>query len=124
VAWKILIVDDHRAIRSALRRLLESRPDYLVCGEAEHGREAIEKLRECSPDAVILDISMPVMNGLETAKVLRSMLPHVRILMFTSFVHPKLSETALAAGADEVLAKSSSPNAVLTALVKLFGRAA
>ena len=124
VARRILIVDDHRAVRSALRRVLEGQPEFLFCGEAENGQEAIVRASECAADAVILDISMPVMNGLDAAKVIKSVRPQTRILMFTSFEHPQLLQTALTAGADAILPKSASAAEVLIALRKLFERAA
>lgn len=122
--WRILIVDDHPAVRHTLRNLFEAVPEFLVCGEAENGQQGIEKARQLEPDAIILDISMPVLNGLEAANILRSTLPGIHILMFTSFVHPQLSETALAAGANRVISKSSSPAALIRALKELLTRAA
>ena len=122
--WRILIVDDHPAVRYTLRRFFEAEPEFLVCGEAENGQQGVEKARQLDPDAIILDISMPVLNGLEAARILRSTLPGTHILMFTSFVHPHLSETALAAGANTVISKSSSPAALIKALKELLARAA
>ena len=123
MAWRILIVDDNDAVRRLLRRLLEASPQFLVCGEAEDGQQAIEKAQQLNPDAVILDISMPVLNGLETAKILKSKLPGIHILMFTSYVHAHLSETALAAGASGVVSKTSSPTLLIQALEELLKRA-
>ena len=117
-------MDDHSAVRHTLRSLFEAFPEFLVCGEAENGQQGIEKARQLDPDAIILDISMPVLNGLEAASILRSTLPGIHILMFTSFVHPHLSETALAAGANTVISKSSSPAALIGALKELLTRAA
>lgn len=124
VPWRILIVDDHPAVRHMLRSFFEALPEFLVCGEAENGQQGIEKAQQLGPDAIILDISMPVLNGLEAARILRSTLPGIHILMFTSFLHPHLSETALAAGASTVVSKSSSPAALIKALKELLTRAA
>jgi chemotaxis response regulator CheB len=64
---KVLLVDDSATVREAVRPLFDSHPDFEVCGEAEHGREAVEKAPSLRPDLIILDLSMPVMNGLEAA---------------------------------------------------------
>lgn len=121
---RILIVDDHPAMRRSLLCLFEALPEFSVCGEAENGEQAIEKAQQLTPDVIILDISMPVLNGIEAAKRLRSISPGVRILMFTSFVHPQLSEIALAAGANMVIAKSSLPTEFIRTLKELLKPAA
>lgn len=121
--WRILIVDDHPAVRRLVRSLLETLPEFQVCGEAENGQQGIDKARQLSPDAIILDISMPVLNGFEAAKIIRSLLPDTKILMFTSFVHASLCETASSAGASRVVCKSS-PNVLIRALHELLKRAA
>ena len=70
----VLLVDDNRQMRQALRMLFESEPDFEVAGEAEHGQGAIEKAEVLTPHLIILDFSMPVMNGLEAALILRKKL--------------------------------------------------
>ena len=62
---RVLIVDDHLAMRRAVTRVLESQPNVVVCGEAENGRRAIEEAERLKPDLIVLDLSMPIMNGLE-----------------------------------------------------------
>lgn len=109
VLKRVLIVDDHIAMRRAVTRVLESQPNVVVCGEAENGRIAIEQAQELKPDLIVLDLSMPVMNGLEAAKVLREMMPDIPILMYTSFATSNLAEAALAAGVSRVSIKSSPP---------------
>ncbi len=74
---RILIVDDHAALRMALRHLIDSVLEFEVCGEAENGREGIERAGELQPDLIILDLSMPVMNGFEAARELKALLPSV-----------------------------------------------
>lgn len=105
----MLIVDDHLEIRRAVTRVLESQPNIVVCGEAENGRVAISEAQRLQPDLIVLDLSMPVMNGLEAARILRAMLPTVPILMYTSFATSNLAEEALAAGVSRVSTKSSPP---------------
>jgi len=79
----ILIVDDEPAIRKSTRKFLESETQYEVCGEAVDGVDAIEKARDLRPDLIILDMSMPRMNGLQAARVLRKEMGNVPIILFT-----------------------------------------
>src|ERR1700692_4378898 len=81
----ILIVDDNLPIRKSIRRFLESETDFEVCGEAVDGLDAIEKARELNPDLIILDLSMPRMNGAAAASVLKRTMPHVPIILFTMY---------------------------------------
>jgi DNA-binding NarL/FixJ family response regulator len=104
----ILIVDDSRAIRSNLRRLLERRTNWTVCGEAENGREAIDQALRLRPDLILLDLSMPVMNGFEAARELKRLLPTVPILMFTTFSNAHIERQALASGVAAVKSKEES----------------
>jgi DNA-binding NarL/FixJ family response regulator len=82
----ILIVDDEPAIRKSTRKFLESETQYEVCGEAVDGVDAIEKARDLRPDLIILDMSMPRMNGLQAARVLRKEMGNVPIILFTMHV--------------------------------------
>jgi DNA-binding NarL/FixJ family response regulator len=81
----ILIVDDSSAIRKGLKTLLANEVDVTVCGEATNGIEAIERARELNPDIIVLDVSMPGLNGLQAAPVLHKMLPSTSIILFTSY---------------------------------------
>ena len=103
----ILIVDDNPQIRRLLRSFLEAVPGCRVCGEAEDGLEAIEKAGELRPDLVILDLSMPRMNGLEAARVLRSKRTEMPILLFTLYADLIQPEEAEAAGITAVFSKSN-----------------
>ncbi len=106
---RVLIVDDHLAMRRAVIRVLESQPNIEVCGEAENGRIAIDQAQKLKPDLIVLDLSMPVMNGLEAARILHAMMPNTPILMYTSFATSNLAEEALAAGVTRVSTKSNPP---------------
>lgn len=81
---RVLIVDDSAAIRNALREMFE-REGWNVCGEASDGQEAIGKAQALTPDVIVLDLSMPVMNGLTAASVLKNLVPSSRLILFTSF---------------------------------------
>lgn len=120
---RVLIVDDHLAMRRAVTRVLQSQPNVEVCGEAENGRVAIDQAQKLKPDLIVLDLSMPVMNGLEAARILRGMMPTIPILMYTSFATSNLAEEALAAGVSRVATKSSPP-ALIEGLQILLNSAA
>ena len=102
---RILIVDDSSQVRMALRMCLTMNRDWIVCGEAENGRNAIELASRVKPDILLLDYSMPVMNGLEAARTISALIPKCAILMFTTFVTPQLIELARTAGVRAVLSK-------------------
>jgi DNA-binding NarL/FixJ family response regulator len=80
---RILVADDHDVIRTGLRALLEAESDFEVCGEATDGREALQKANELKPDVLILDLSMPKLNGLEVTRRVHKMCPQVEVLILT-----------------------------------------
>src|SRR5271170_3909715 len=102
----ILIADDSQEVRKHVSRILRSNQDFEVCAEAVNGQEAVAKARELHPDLVILDLGMPVMNGLEAARELKRILPRVPIILFT--LHGEILSDAQAKpfGVDRVIAKS------------------
>ena len=101
----ILIADDHSHIRAALRALFASQPEFSICGEAKNGDEAVAKARELHPDLIVLDMSMPVLNGLEATQILRKIMPDVPIVLFTGH-RTKFSDAyAAAAGVTVVVSK-------------------
>src|SRR5260370_23116593 len=102
---KILIVDDSAQVRMARRMCLRMNKDWIVCGEAENGRAAVELAARVKPDFLLLDYSMPEMNGLESARMLSALVPECAILMFAGFATPQLTELAKAAGVRAVLSK-------------------
>ncbi len=114
---RILIVDDSALVRNLARKCFESEPGWQVCGEAGNGKEAIERAQELHPDVIVLDLSMPVMNGLEAARILSQQMPTVPLVMFTSFSTPNLEKEALAAGVSRVVLKSN-PLAELTSCIR------
>lgn len=104
-AKTVLIVDDSAAIRRELREEF-IRSGFGSCTEAENGREAIERVRACHPDLIILDLSMPVMNGLEAAPRLRELLPQVPIILYTAFADAVSDADLHTCGVTAVLPKS------------------
>jgi DNA-binding NarL/FixJ family response regulator len=105
MAARLLIVDDHEVVRKGVRMLFSNTDSFEVCGEAQNGMEAIRMVPELSPDVVILDLSMPGMNGFETAAKIRQIAPSIRIVIFS--VH-EIPNTALRVGADAFVSKSSA----------------
>jgi DNA-binding NarL/FixJ family response regulator len=108
----ILIADDSAGVRRALRHLLEENGEWEVCAEAVNGLDAIEKEAELHPDLVVLDFSMPVMNGLETAKALKRTRPSLPVILFTIFKDRFLEQEAFAAGVSAVIAKENGVEAL------------
>lgn len=103
----VLIVDDHAPIRSAVRELFESCFPAVRCGEAENGAEAIAKAKELKPDLIVLDVSMPVMNGFEAAKILRKLLPSVPVVFLTAHYMDATVQAALQVGVHDVFSKQN-----------------
>ncbi len=115
---KVLIADDSPSIRYLLRFFIEHTTDWQVCGEAENGQVAVEKVAELQPHAVILDLSMPVMNGLEAAREIARIAPNVQMVMFTMHISEQLREDAKAAGIKDVVSKSDTIGDHLLASVR------
>ena len=90
MAKTILIVDDNAYIRQMICEAFKRESDFEVCGEAENGKEAIDKGLALHPDLIVLDLSMPVMNGLDAARELKNRMPSVPLLMFTLYVDTHL----------------------------------
>ena len=81
----IFIADDSAMIRTIIREAIQRDTDFVVCGEAVNGTEAVLKATELSPDLIILDVRMPSLNGIEAAGILRHALPRIRIVLLTKF---------------------------------------
>jgi two-component system, chemotaxis family, chemotaxis protein CheY len=116
--FRILIVDDQAVMRKALRQLFEGM-EWKVCGEAENGREAIDKALQLKPDLVTLDLSMPVMNGLEAARELRQALTSASLVMVTLHRTPHIEKEAYRAGVDAVVDKADM-EALITCISRLL----
>ena len=118
--FKILIVDDSSSIRQLLRLFIKHHTDWQVCGEAENGQVAVRKVTELKPHAVILDLSMPVMNGLEAAREITRIAPEVQMVMYTMHTSEQLRKDAEAAGIKDVVSKSDSIEDHLLAALRSF----
>jgi len=106
MAKTVLIVDDNEIIRRGLRELFTAEPDFDVCGEAENGREAIEKAQELHPGLIVLDLSMPVMNGIDAARVLRKLMPTLPLIIFSEYGDALSEAEARSAGVSALVSKS------------------
>lgn len=103
---QILIVDDNSLLRGSVRSCIEENSNWAVCGEAENGKVAVEKVMQLHPDLVLLDLSMPVMNGLDAARRIATVAPRTVMVMFTVHNSPQLLRTAKSAGIKGVVCKS------------------
>jgi DNA-binding NarL/FixJ family response regulator len=113
---RIVIADDFEMLRGGLRSLLGS----AVCGEAENGQQAVEKVTELQPDLIILDWTMPVMNGLQAASMIRRIAPKTKIMVFSMHDGNTMREEVLRAGADAFLHKTATSDEILKTIAKLM----
>ena len=104
----VLVVDDNPLVRRMLCELFTREGDFDVCGEAENGREAIEKAQLLRPNLIVTDLSMPVMNGLEKTRVLKNLMPAVPVIIFTAHSDPFVEKEAREAGVSAVVSKSEA----------------
>jgi len=104
--WSVLIVDDNPSIRKVLCGLFVREGDFEVCGNANNGRDGIEKARLLKPSLIVTDISMPIMNGLEETRILRSLMPSVPVIIYSAHIDRYVEKEALAAGASAVVSKA------------------
>lgn len=109
----VLIADDNALVRQRLGELFRREPDFEVCAEAENGREAIEEAHESNPDLIVLDLSMPVMNGLDAARVLKQLMPEVPIVMFSAYDDSFTEKEARFAGVSVLVSKFADISALV-----------
>jgi NarL family two-component system response regulator LiaR len=102
---KILIVDDNSLIRRTLRSLLEEQRDWVICGEAENSSDAIDEAQTLHPDLVVMDLVMPVMNGIDATRALKAVMPQVPIVRYTTFADSPMKNLALEAGVHDLIDK-------------------
>lgn len=116
---RILLVDDHDVVRQGLRKILEARQGWVVCGEASDGREAVEMALKLRPDVAVIDLMMPGFNGLEATRQIRSELPNTEVLVFTMHESEELIHEALTAGARGYVLKTGAGRQLVEAIETL-----
>ncbi|MFN8491150.1 MAG: response regulator transcription factor [Caldilineaceae bacterium] len=113
---RILLVDDHAMLRTGLQMVVNSQPDMEVVGQASSGAEALVQAQACQPDLVVMDISLPGLNGVEATEAIRQRWPEMRVLVFTRHDDPGYLRRLLHAGATGYLLKNAAANDLVNAI--------
>ena len=113
---RILLADDHIVMRTGLRALLERQPNLEVVGESENGRQTIELVDSLKPDVVVMDVGMPVLNGIEATKTIATQHPTTAVVILSMHVDESYVMRALKAGARGYLLKDSAPADLISAI--------
>ena len=122
MAKAVLIADDNDSVRRALCEAFARDSDFEVCAEARDGRDSIEKALRLHPDLIVLDFSMPVMNGLDAARELKDRMPSVPIILFTFHLDLFVKEAALPSGVSDVVSKSEDVSVLIAKARSLLYR--
>jgi DNA-binding NarL/FixJ family response regulator len=117
---RILIVEDEASVRHALRTFLELQPHLEICGEAVNGVEALEQAAALRPDLIVLDLSMPNMNGVEVASLLRTRMPHMPVVLYTMFDDVLGKSLAATLGIAAIVSKSDGLSTLLARIDALL----
>jgi PAS domain S-box-containing protein len=119
---RVLLVDDHAVMRQGLSLMLSGHEDIEIVGEAADGNQAIEAACRLNPDIILMDISMPVMNGIEATRQIHALLPHIRIIALSMYSAEDQNAAMQAAGAAAYLSKTGSPDDILSTILESMGR--
>ena len=118
---KVLIVDDHSFIRRGVQTILQAFPEWEFCGEAENGKDAIRMADELKPEVIIMDVSMPGLNGIEATRAIRKSQPGVKIVLLTLHESAELLRSGFRAGARGYLLKTDAEQELVRALTVVIG---
>src|SRR5215470_7566634 len=118
---RVLIVDDHAVIRRGVHGILHEFPEWELCGEADNGREAVRLAEALKPEVIIMDVSMPVLNGLEATRIIHHIMPSTKILLLTLHSSTELVRSAFRAGARGYVLKSDAEQELMKALSVVLG---
>lgn len=118
-ALRIMVADDHEVVRQGIRAVLQTQPDWQVCAEAGNGQEAVEKATSSKPDIVVLDIAMPILNGLEAARQILSAHPGAKILVLSMHDSEQVVRQVVEAGAAGYILKSDAGRDLVNAILAL-----
>ena len=113
---RVMLVDDHAVVRSGLTAFLSAYPDLELVGEAENGQQAVQRAAALQPDVILMDLIMPVMDGVAATQVIKRQYPHIQIVVLTSFQEDELVQNALRAGAVGYLMKNVTARELVTAI--------
>lgn len=117
---RILLADDHTVVRQGLRALLDAEEDIEIVGEAENGRQALQLVKKLLPDVVVMDIAMPVLNGVEATRQITRYVPNVKVLVLSTYSNDEYVEQLTEAGAAGYLVKQTAANDLLKAIREAF----
>jgi DNA-binding NarL/FixJ family response regulator len=117
---RILVADDHEVVRQGVRAILQPRPDWEICGEAVDGRDAIRLAQQLRPDVIVMDITMPIMSGLEACQEIAKLELPSRVLIFTMHESKSLGPSVRKAGAHGYVVKSRAAQDLIDALDRLL----
>lgn len=120
MAVKILIADDHEIVRQGIRRVLEAKPEWKICGEAANGQEAVRMAQELTPDVIIMDVTMPVMSGFEAADEISRLPIGSRVLFFTMHDAGSMAGSVRRSGAQGYVVKTRAAQDLIQALERLL----
>jgi DNA-binding NarL/FixJ family response regulator len=115
-AITIFLADDHTIVRQGLAKLLEGEPNLQVVGEAENGREAVVKVEKLKPDVVLMDIAMPMLNGIEATRQIRKVCPRTKVIILSMHSHDRYISELFSLGASGYLLKSSTGTDIINAI--------
>jgi DNA-binding NarL/FixJ family response regulator len=121
---RVLVVDDHAFIRRGIQSLLHAFPEWEFCGEADNGKDAIQLAGELRPQVIIMDVTMPGLNGIEATLAIRKTQPEVKIVLLTLHESADLVRTAFRAGARGYVLKKDAERELLNALAAVMGEGA
>jgi two-component system, NarL family, response regulator LiaR len=114
---RVLFVDDHKVMRQGLINLIGAQPGINVAGEASNGKEAIDQVRQLKPDVVVMDVSMPEMDGIEATRHIKAQWPEVRVIALSMFEDEHITtRTMIDAGAEAFVSKTASSTELLKAI--------
>ena len=119
---RVLLVDDHAIVRCSLRTLLHLEPDIEVVGEAANGQLAVDLTRHLQPDVVLMDITMPTMNGIEATRAIHAEFPHVGVIGLSMHERDELAEVLRDAGAMDYVSKGAEPEELLAVMRGCYAR--
>jgi CheY-like chemotaxis protein len=121
VETRVLLVDDHTLIRQGLIKLLNNQPNIEIVGEAANGQEAIEQARRIKPDLILMDISMPVMDGIEATRKIKAEFPYVRVIGLSMYMDEQSVHSMRYAGAENYIVKTATRKELLQAIDGTIG---